>query len=158
MSKFTEKIPGISALMLVVISVVLVALIYIGGDEDVIEFSGDILTVPKFTDALLYWAYFLMIFAVCTTLFLALLNYIKNFRHNPKLALKSLIPVALFLLLFVVTWNIGNGYKLSIIGYEGTQNQGFWAQFTDMVIYASYTLFVAIIITIIGARIYVLKR
>ena len=49
---------------------------------------------------------------------------------------------------------IGSPEKISIIGYEGTDNFGFWAQFTDMIIYATYALFIAIIGTIAGAGIY----
>jgi hypothetical protein len=43
---------------------------------------------------------------------------------------------------------------MSIIGYEGTQNEGTWAQLADMFIYSIYTLFVVILVTIFGSRIY----
>jgi hypothetical protein len=49
---------------------------------------------------------------------------------------------------------LGSGERLSIIGYEGTENEGNWARFTDMIIYAIYALFVLVITAIIGARIY----
>jgi len=155
MSKLSEKIPGISALILVSISVILVTLIYVGGKGEPINFAGEALDVPKFTDALLYWTYALMLLAVCITILGALFNYIKDFINNPKSALKSLIPIALFVLIFIIAWNLGSREKISIIGYEGTENEGFWAQFTDMVIYSTYALFAAIGITIVGARIYV---
>lgn len=155
MSKLIDKIPGISALVLVAVSVVLVVLIYVGGTGNPINFAGESLTVPRFTDALLYWTYGLMILAVCITILGGVYNYVKDFISNPKSALKSLIPLALFALIFIIGWNLGTGEKMQIIGYEGTQNQGFWAQFTDMVIYSTYALFIAIGLTIIGSRIYV---
>jgi len=155
MSKLIDKIPGLSALVLVAVSVILVALIYVGGNGDPIDFAGELLAVPKITDALLYWTYALTILAVCITILGALFNYVKEFISNPKSALKSLIPLALFALIFIVAWNLGSGDRISIIGYEGTENEGFWAQFTDMVIYSTYALFAAIGITIVGARIYI---
>lgn len=154
MTKIIEKIPGISALLLVAVSIILVALIYVGGNDDPNDFAGELLTVPKFTDALLYWTYFLMSLTLFITLFMALRGYVKSFISSPKSALKSLIPIALFILLFVVAWNIGSGERMSIVGYEGTENEGFWAQFTDMMIYVIYALFGAIGVTIISAAIY----
>lgn len=78
----------------------------------------------------------------------------KNLVANPLSAIKSLIPLIIFVLIFVVAWSLGSAEKISIIGYEGTENEGFWAQFTDMVIYASYTLFAAVVLAIFGARVY----
>jgi len=78
------------------------------------------------------------------TLFMALMGYVKSLISSPISAIKSLIPIALFVLIFVVAWNLGTGEKMSIIGYEGTENEGFWAQFSDMMIYAIYALFGAI--------------
>ncbi len=156
MSKLIEKIPGIAAIILVSVSFLLVLMIYVGGNTDSINNgAGEALTVPKFTDALLYWTYALMVLALVITLLMAVLNYVKGLISNPKAGFKSLIPIALFILLFVVAWMLGSGEKMSIIGYEGTENQGAMAQFSDMMIYAIYALFIAVIGTIIGARIYV---
>lgn len=155
MSKLIDKIPGISALVLVAVSVILVTLIYVGGNGAPIDFAGESLTVPKFTDALLYWTYALTILAVCITILGALSNYVKEFISAPKSALKSLIPLVLFALVFIVAWNLGTGERMSIIGYEGTENEGFWAQFSDMMIYVIYALFIGIGLTIVGSRIYV---
>ena len=80
--------------------------------------------------------------------------FIKKLIESPKDGLKSLITLAVFVVLFVVAWLLGSSEKVSIIGYEGTDNVGFWAQFTDMIIYATYALFIAIIGTIAGAGIY----
>jgi len=154
MTKFIEKVPALSALLLVSISIILVVLMYVGGNASSIDVAGDALTVPKFTDTLLYWTYFLLGLAICITLFMALLGYVKTFISSPKTALNTLIPLVLFVLLFIVAWSLSTGERMSIIGYEGTENEGFWARFSEMVIYSIYALFAAIGITIIGARIY----
>ena len=44
--------------------------------------------------------------------------------------------------------------KLDIIGYEGTDNQGFWAQLSDMMIYACYALVAGVVGCIVWGAIY----
>jgi len=156
MTKFIEKVPALSALLLVSISIILVVLIYVGGNaESIANGAGEALTVPTFTDALLYWSYALVILAVCITILGAIFSYVKDFISNPSSAVKSLVPIALFVLLFVIAWNLSSGERMSIIGYEGTENEGAWAQFSEMVIYSIYALFAAIFVTIIGSSIYI---
>lgn len=154
MSKFIEKIPGISALVLGLISVVLVLLIYVGGNADSLMVGEEALTVPKFTDPLLYWSYFLLILALGLTVILTLVAFVKQLIDSPASAMKTLLPLLAFVLVFVVSWFLGSGEKISIIGYEGTENEGFWAQFSDMLIYASYALFIGLALTIVGASLY----
>ena len=146
-SKFTILVLGI-------ISVILVALIYFGGNAESLIVGEDSLTVPKFTDTLIYWCYILIALTICITLGFSLYGFIKKLIESPKDGVKSLAVIAIFVILFVVAWMIGSPEKISIIGYEGTDNFGFWAQFTDMIIYATYALFIAIIGTIAGAGIY----
>ncbi|MBP6634332.1 MAG: hypothetical protein PHR62_08790 [Paludibacter sp.] len=154
MSKIIEKAPKILAYLLVILSGIFVAMIYVGGNAESLEVGGELLTVPKYTDTLLYWSYFLIGLIVVITLLLIVLGFVKSLVANPLSAIKSLIPLIIFVLIFVVAWSLGSAEKISIIGYEGTENEGFWAQFTDMVIYASYTLFAAVVLAIFGARVY----
>ena len=154
MSKIIEKAPKILAYLLVILSGIFVAMIYVGGNAESLEVGGELLTVPKYTDTLLYWSYFLIGLIVVITLLLIVLGFVKSLVAYPLSAIKSLIPLIIFVLIFVVAWSLGSAEKISIIGYEGTENEGFWAQFTDMVIYASYTLFAAVVLAIFGARVY----
>lgn len=154
MSKIIEKAPKILAYLLVILSGIFVAMIYVGGNAESLEVGGELLTVPKYTDTLLYWSYFLIGLIVVITLLLIVLGFVKSLVANPLSAIKSLIPLIIFVLIFVVAWSLGSAEKISIIGYEGTENEGFWAQFTDMVIYSSYALFAAVVLAIFGARVY----
>lgn len=155
MSKLIEKIPGIAALVLVFVSILLVLLVYVGGDAASINNSaGEAITVPKFTDALLFWTYTLMGLTLGITLLMAGAGFVKGLIGDPKQAIKTLAPIVLFFLLFIVAWSLGSGERMAIIGYEGDGNEGNWARFTDMIIYVLYALFVGIIASIIGARIY----
>ena len=154
MSKIIEKGPQILAYVLGLLSALIVVMIYAGGNAESLEVGGELLTVPKYTDTLLYWSYFLIGLIVVITLLLIVLGFVKSLVANPLSAIKSLIPLIIFVLIFVVAWSLGSAEKITIIGYEGTENEGFWAQFTDMVIYASYTLFAAVVLAIFGARVY----
>ncbi len=154
MSKLIEKISGFTILLLGLVSVVLVALIYVGGNAESLTIGEDVLTVPKFTEPLIFWCYILIGLTIGITLVLTLIGFVKTMVASPVAGLKLLIPIAIFIIIFVVAWALGSSEKVSIIGYEGTDNVGFWAQFTDMIIYAIYALFIALIATIAGSAIY----
>lgn len=154
MYKLVQRISALTVLLLGSISVVLVALIYFGGNAESLMVGEEALDVPKFTDSLLYWCYILIALTIGITVLLTLAGFVKTFIESPVAGLKSLIPIAIFVVVFVVSWLLGSPEKISIIGYEGTENVGFWAQFTDMLIYAIYALFIGIAATIVGSAIY----
>jgi hypothetical protein len=154
MSKIVEKVSGFTVLLLGIVSVILVALIYLGGNAESLMVGEESLTVPKFTDPLLYWSYLLVVLAIGITISLTIYGFVKTLIASPAAALKSLMPLIVFAIIFVVSWFLGSAEKISIIGYEGTENEGFWAKFSDMLIYSSYVLFVALIVTIVGASVY----
>lgn len=150
----TVKLIGIS---LVVLSFLLLIAFFatLGqGSESLTSASGEPIHVPLLTDTILYWSYVLFALAILVAVGISFVKFIKSFVTSPGKAIKSIIPVVLFLGIFVVSYLLGSGERMSIIGYEGTQNEGLWAQITDMFIYTTYTLFVVLIATIFGARIY----
>jgi len=110
--------------------------------------------VPLLTDTTFLWLYILFALAIVVTLGSAVVKFTKSSISNPKTALRAVIPLLLFIIIFVVSYSMGSSEKIDIIGYEGTQNEGIWAQVTDMFIYVTYTLFVLIILSIIGSKIY----
>ena len=59
-----------------------------------------------------------------------------------------------FIGIFVISWFLGDAGRLDIIGYEGTDNEGFWAQYVDMVIYATGILGVGTLAALLGTSIY----
>lgn len=148
------KIVGIS---LVVISFLLLIAFFatIGqGSETIDSAAGEAIQVPMMTDVVIYWLYILFGVAIVVSIALALVKFVKSLISSPVSALKSLIPIALFGAVFLISFLAGSSEKMTIIGYEGTQNEGAWAQLADMFIYSIYTLFVVILVTIFGARIY----
>lgn len=124
------------------------------GTESIASAAGEAIHVPLLTDTILYWSYILFGVAILVTVLMAIIQFVKSMKLNPGAALKSLIPIVIFAAIFVVSYLLGSSEKMSIIGYEGTQNEGVWAQITDMFLYTSYTLMVVLVLTIFGARIY----
>jgi hypothetical protein len=150
------KITNILALVLILISVALVLWMYVGGVEPgKLTVGAEEFSIPLATNPLLYWTYILLIAAVAVTLVFAIWTFVKKVTTNPKSALKTIIPLAIFALIFIIAWNLGTGERISIIGYEGTQNEGIWAQLSDMFIYGIYILLAGLVLTVIGSRIYV---
>jgi hypothetical protein len=77
------------------------------------------------------------------------MGFCRQWKADKKKAMFSLCVLIAFVLLFVICWFLGSPEKIQIIGYEGTDNQGFWAQLSDMMMYASYALVCGVIIAII---------
>ena len=153
--KLLSRISNIVALVLLAVSVVIVLAMYIGPNADTItNAGGDVMNVPAATDTLIYWCYALLIATVVAVVGFAAYKFISNLIINPKGGIKTIVTLVAFAILIIVAWNLGSPEKLPIIGYEGTENEGFWAQFTDMVIYVCYKLFVLVFLAIIGNRLY----
>lgn len=153
--KLLSRISNIVALVLLAVSVVIVLAMYVGPNADTItNAGGDVMNVPAATDTLIYWCYALLIATVVAVVGFAAYKFISNLIINPKGGIKTIVTLVAFAILIIVAWNLGSPEKLPIIGYEGTENEGFWAQFTDMAIYVCYTLFVLVFLAIIGNRLY----
>ncbi|NDV45442.1 hypothetical protein D0T49_00030 [Paludibacter sp. 221] len=154
--KILTRITSIIAVVLLAVSIILVGIMYLGPSAGAIETAGgDTYNVPVATDTLIYWCYALLIATAAVAIGFAIYKFVKNIIVNPKSGIKTIATLAVFALIFIVAWNVGSPEKMSIFGYEGNQNEGFWAQFTDMIIYACYTLFAIVILAIVGSRIYV---
>jgi len=151
------KVIKITGITLVLVSFVLLIAYFATmgqGTESIESAAGEAIHVPLLTDTIIYWGYLLFGIAIIVTIAMALFQFIKSLVSNPAAALKTLIPIVLFAGIFVVSFLAGSSDKMSIIGYDGTQNEGIWAQISDMFMYTIYTLFVLIIVAIFGARIY----
>ena len=136
--------------VLLAIGIIISAMVFLGGNEAVgLEVAGDELAVPKFTNLFLNWNYILLCLAILVTLIFVVIGFCSQWKADKKKAMFSLCVLIAFVLLFVICWFLGSPEKIQIIGYEGTDNQGFWAQLSDMMMYASYALVCGVIIAII---------
>ncbi len=144
-----KMIPKITLWTLLALGIAVIAAFFLGGNSGAMEVAGDFLDIPKFSDLFLTWIYILLGIAVLITLCVLVVKLGSDFKYNPKRAIRSLCVVVGAVLLCVVCWLMGSPEKLQIIGYEGTDNVGFWAQMADAVMYLVYILFAATIITVI---------
>jgi hypothetical protein len=144
-----KKLPKITLWSLLALGIVFVALFFLGGSNGSLEVAGDFLDIPRFTDAFLVWVYILLALAVLITLGVVVVEFQNNWKTNRRKAYMTLGVVCGFVVLALVCWFLGSPKEVHIIGYEGTDNVGAWAQLADAVIYACYFLIVATIGTMI---------
>ena len=148
-----KLIPKITLWTLLALGIAVIAAFFLGGSQGTLEVAGDFLNIPKFTDLFLTWIYSLFGLAVLITLCVMVVKLGSDFKYNPKRAIRSLFVVAGAVVLCIVCWMLGSPEEIKIIGYEGTDNVGFWAQMADAVMYLCYILFAATIITMIWGAI-----
>ena len=152
-----KLLPKITLLTLLLVGIGFILLFFFGGSNGSLEVAGDYLDIPRFSDAFLFWNYFLLILVCLITLGVVCVDFADSWKNNRKKAYKQLAVVAGFILLGCVCWFAGSPEKIDIIGYEGTDNQGFWAQLSDAVIYACSILVVATLGTVIWGYIHTKK-
>jgi hypothetical protein len=149
-----KMIPKITLWTLLALGIVFVAMFFLGGSNGSLEVAGDFLDIPRFTDAFLIWNYILLAIALLVTLCVVVVKFIKSWKTDRIKGIKMLSVLCGFILIAVICWFLGSPEKIDIIGYEGTDNQGFWAQLSDAVIYACYLLVAGTLITMIWGVIY----
>jgi len=150
-----DLIPKVTLLVMLIFGIIAACFLFFGGNTaEGYEVAGDILAVPNFTSLFLGTNYVYFLAAILVTLVFVVVAFAGNFKKDKKKALFTLGVLVAFVLLFVVCWFLGSPEKLEIIGYEGADNQGFWAQLSDMMIYACYALVAGVLGCIIWGAIY----
>lgn len=153
MNKFMDKLPKITLYALLVLSVIFTVMFWVGGGSDVV-INGETWNEPANTGLYLNWAYILCGVALVLVVVIALVRFGMSFVESPKKAFVSLLVLATFVALFVISWSLGSDAKMDIIGYEGTDNVGVMAQYSDMCLYVAYVLMASVIVTLFGTSIY----
>jgi len=154
MKKKYELVPKIFLWILLALSVVFTIMFFAGGSNGSLEVAGDFLSIPRFTDLLLEWTYVLFCIACVVTLGVVVWEFSKNCKYDHRKAISTLVVVLGFAILIVGCWFLGSPEKIDIIGYEGSENFGAWAQMTDAILYLTYILFAATVLTLVWGVIY----
>ena len=144
-----KMLPKVTLWSLLALGIVFVALFFLGGSNGSLEVAGDFLDIPRFTNAFLIWVYILLAIVILVTLAVVVVEFANNWKTNRRKAYMTLGVVCGFVVLALLCWFLGSPEKIHIVGYEGTDNEGAWAQLADAVIYACYFLIVATLGTII---------
>ena len=136
------------------ISLVIAGFFIFGGQTEVEGNGGELLSTPVYTSLFLNWTYALFAIAVVATIVASVFTFVTNFRKDPKKGIGTLAVLVIFALVFVISWAIGSPEKLEIVGYEGTDNVGFWAQYSDMCLWATIIFSAATLLALVGTTLY----
>jgi len=147
-----QKVSNLVLYVLLIISLIVLGVFYFGGETPVENrlVADTSMSEPAHTSTLIVWMYILLIATIAVTVIAALYNFVKEFIDSPKKAIRSLIGIILLVLLLIVTYAMGSGEKLNLIGYDGTENVPFWLKLTDMFLYTIYVLMAILVLLIIG--------
>jgi len=147
-----QKVSGAILAALILISIAIFCLFYFGGDTPEVErlVADTSMWEPAHTDALLFWLYALGAIAILVTLITVCYQFVSTLKHSPKDAMMSLLGIVLLVVLLGVTYTIGDGTPLNIVGYEGTENTETWLKITDMFCYSIYFMIALLCVLMIG--------
>lgn len=155
MNNTYKLIPKIVLWLLILAGIGVVGLFFFGGDlAEGHEVAGDILPIPTYSDVLLYLTYALVALVILVTFGFVLVKFGASFKTDVKGALKTLGVVVAAVVLCWLCWHMGSDAKVDIIGYEGTENVGFMARLTDAIMYLTYILTGATIVTLVFGAVY----
>ena len=137
-----------------VVGIVATALFFLGGSEGSLEVAGDFLDIPKFTNALLFWIYALVVLVILVTFGFVIAKLVETFKVDPKRGLVSVGVVLAAVALCALCWFLGSPEKVEILGYEGTDNVGNMARMSDAIMYLVYILTASTVAALVWGVIY----
>lgn len=144
-----HKISRTTLLIGVIISILIMALFYLGGEASADEKLFADMSQPKFTDIVLYWGYALLVITVVVLLAFAVVDFLKKLKESPKKALRGFLVLLVMVAMLIITFAIGDGTLLNIPGYDGGDNNPSTLRLTDMVLYSSYIMLIITFLAII---------
>lgn len=104
---------------------------------------------PAFTGVLLYWMYALLGITILVLLGFSILGLFSGLKTNRKATIESLLGLVALVVLLIVTYFMGNGTPLNIVGYNGPDNVPGTLKMTDMWIFSMYVMLALTIIAIL---------
>ena len=146
--------PKVTLWVLMVVGIVATALFFLGGSEGSLEVAGDFLDIPKFTNALLFWIYALVVLVILVTFGFVIAKLVETFKVDPKKGLVSVGVVLGAVALCALCWVLGSPEKIEILGYEGTDNVGNMARMSDAIMYLVYILTASTVAALVWGVIY----
>ena len=146
--------PKVTLWVLMLVGIVATALFFLGGSEGSLEVAGDFLDIPKFTNALLFWIYALIVLVILVTFGFVLAKLVETFKVDPKRGLVSVGVVLGAVALCALCWVLGSPEKVEILGYEGTDNVGNMARMSDAIMYLVYILTASTVAALVWGVVY----
>jgi hypothetical protein len=143
-----RKISSWTLIVTTIILLVVLGLFLTGGSNPPLNGKS---WYPKQTDTLLYWGYIMFGITVLATIIFALLQFVQNFRNDPKKALLGLGVIVAFAALLFITYSMGSGEPMAWLatGSSAAYNVPVWLKTADMLIYSIYAMFIMTFIAIV---------
>ena len=140
-----RKLSSWTLLALSLLTIVVLGMFFGGGVEDPAAENKNYI----YTDLLLNWTYTVFFLTIIVMAALAIWQFMSVLKTNPKSALMSLVVLAIFASMLIITYSMGDGTPLTTLNADSqTYNTSFWLKATDMWIQSTIVLFVAIIAVI----------
>ena len=145
-----RKISSWTLLISSIISIIVLGMFFGGGVVDPTADNKEYV----YTGLLLDWTYVIFIVTIICMAFFAIWQFISILKSNPKSALMSLLVIALFAVLFIITYSMGDGTPLTGLNADSqSYNIPFWLKVTDMWIQSAIALFILIIVAVLGGSV-----
>jgi hypothetical protein len=126
--------------ILLAVTLVFAGLFYFGG-----EVENAAMPTPLYTESFLNWGKVLLISAAAVTLLFEIFNLIIH----PQSAVRSIISIVLLGIIVLVSYSMGDGTPLNLVGYKGFDNVPSMLLLGDTFLYSIYILFGAALFAIL---------
>ena len=133
----------------VIISILVMALFYLGGQVSAEEMLIADMSQPKFTDIVLFWAYALLAITIVVLLSFAIVDFLKKLKESPRKALSGFLVLLGMAAMLIITFVIGDDSLLNIPGYDGADNNPSTLKMTDMWLFSAYIMLIITFLAIV---------
>lgn len=142
MSKLS-KILSFVLYALIAVTVVLTVMYFTGGDV-----PGEAYQTPVYTDMLLNWTKLLVAAAAAITILFEIVHVVMN----PKNAVRSLVSIAVLVVISLVSYSLADATPMQLGGYEGPDNVPSMLKMAGAFLYGTYVLLGIVIVAILGGE------
>lgn len=140
MSNKLSKYLNIVLYALLAATVVLAGFFYFGG-----EIEDATLTTPVYTETFLNWGIILLFGAAALSIIFEIVNLVLH----PKQAIRSLISIGILGIIVLVSYSMGDGTPLELVGYKGSDNVPSMLILGDVFLYTTYILIGGVLLSIL---------
>ncbi len=135
--------------VLMAVSAVVLLLFYLVGYDNMSQVAAGMVTDPANLDLLMYWMYALLAISVIAMLCFSIAQFCSSLKTNPKSAVKGIVTLVLFVVLFGGAYAVADDSAITINGKAFDESNTLIL--TDVCIYVQYVLLVVTTLcTIIG--------
>ena len=139
-----SKILNYILIALFVVSAVFSLMFYVGG-----EIEGATYHTPVYTDPFINWGIILFFITIVVTIVFEGVSLILR----PQNAVRTLISIGILAVVVLISYSLSDVTPLVLPGYEGSDNVPSMLMMTDMLLYSTYFLVVALLGVIVFAEV-----